>query len=57
VWNDLFSDWHQQRVDERSNRINMLFATQHKHQIKTSKNITCNSLHNEKNGLKSPKPL
>jgi hypothetical protein len=27
VWNDLFSDWHRQRVDD-SNRISTLFATQ-----------------------------
>jgi hypothetical protein len=28
MWNDLFSDWYWQRVDECSNRIKMLFATQ-----------------------------
>jgi hypothetical protein len=28
MWNDLFSAWDRQRVDECSNRNSMLFATQ-----------------------------
>ncbi len=45
VWNDLFSDWHRQRVDDCNNLINMLFATQQNiksnQEAKTSPAIHC----------------
>ncbi len=55
VWNNLFSDWHWQRVDECSDCINMLFANNQKSNKK--RKLTCTSSQNaKKNDLKSPIP-